>query len=443
MSGSTYPITRLEEIASPDDGAIAIGPFGSAMKASLYTSSGVAVIRGNNIGKGRQLVGEYVYVSPDTAARLKRSLLKRGDIFLPHRGAIGEVGIVHHDAPSECLMSTSLMRLRVDKTRTVPEYVFWALKSAQGRHEILTYASTVGTPGIGQPLTSLRAMRIPLPPLPEQRRIASLLGALDDRIELNRRMNATLEEMARGLFRSWFVDFDPVHARAAGEAPAHMPPETAALFPDSFAEDGLPVGWRMGAASDVVVMNPKEKLKKGAVAPYLDMKALPLNSARADAPIQREFTSGTKFRNGDTLLARITPCLENGKTALVDGLPDGVVGWGSTEFIVMRGAPGVSAGFVYCLSRDPDFRERAEKSMVGSSGRQRVQQESLAAFEVALAPQSVLSAFAARTDPLFAKLTANGRQMDTLAELRDALLPRLMSGELRVAEAEDMTEALL
>ena len=189
-------------------------------------------------------------------------------------------------------------------------------------------------------------------------------------------------------------------------------------------------------------MNPREKLPKGSPAPYLDMKALPLNSARADAPIAREFSSGSKFRNGDTLLARITPCLENGKTALVDGLPDGGVGWGSTEFIVIRAREGVSPGFVYCLSRDPDFRERAEQSMVGSSGRQRVQLDSLANHGFALPPSDVLEAFALQTGPMFSKVSSNGREMDTLAALRDALLPRLMSGELRVRDAETLVEEL-
>ena len=111
---------------------------------------------------------------------------------------------------------------------------------------------------VGAVFTSLRCrdvpnFELPIPPIEKQRRIASLLGALDDKIELNRRMNATLEEMAPALFRSWFVDFDPVHARAAGQPPAHMQPETAALFPDSFGDDGLPEGWRMGSVADLVV----------------------------------------------------------------------------------------------------------------------------------------------------------------------------------------------
>jgi type I restriction enzyme S subunit len=215
-----------------------------------------------------------------------------------------------------------------------------------------------------------------------------------------------------------------------------MEPATAALFPDRFGEDGLPEGWRAGVVADLVAFNPRETLRKDAPAPYLDMKALPTIGARAEHPITRPFTSGTKFRRGDVLLARITPCLENGKAALVDTVPRGEVAWGSTEFIVMRGKAGATSGLVYCLVRHTDFRDCAVQSMVGSSGRQRVQQERLERFPLAVPPRGVLDAFGRATDPMFATMTARGDEAETLANLRDTLLPKLMSGELRVREAD-------
>lgn len=266
--------------------------------------------------------------------------------------------------------------------------------------------------------------------------IADFLEDVDKKIEVNRQISSTLEEMARALFKSWFVDFDPIHAKAAGQAPAHMDAATAALFPDGFDDDGLPDQWTHGRATDLIEFNPREPLKKGATAPYLDMKALPTLGACAEPPVMRVFTSGTRFRAGDVLLARITPCLENGKTALVDNLPDGSVGWGSTEFIVMRGQNGASPGFVYCLVRLQEFRNCAIQSMVGSSGRQRVQQERLEDFSVAIPPVGILDAFSRLTNPMFAAISANGKQNETLGQLRDTLLPKLMSGELRVHDAE-------
>ncbi|EDM70672.1 type I restriction-modification system specificity determinant XF2741 [Roseobacter sp. AzwK-3b] len=274
----------------------------------------------------------------------------------------------------------------------------------------------------------------------EQEEIASILGALDNKIELNRQTAATLEEMARALYRSWFVDFDPVKAKAEGLAPAFMDEATAALFPDRFGEGGLPEGWTAGTLGDLIEFNPRERITKGADVPYLDMKALPTSGMIADPAYQRTFTSGTKFREGDTLLARITPCLENGKTAMVDDLLGAEVGWGSTEFIVMRSKPGVPSALPYCVARDPDFRDEAIATMNGSSGRQRADAKSISQLKCAVPPVMVLTSFGQQTAPMIARIHAFGRENQTLAALRDTLLPKLMSGELRVGEAREQIE---
>ncbi len=161
----------------------------------------------------------------------------------------------------------------------------------------------------------LKRHRVRVPPLPEQRAIAHILGTLDDKIELNRRMNETLEAMARALFKSWFVDFDPVRAKMEGrwrpgESLPGLPAEHYNLFPDRLVDSQLgevPEGWEVKALGEVVDLNPSEPMKRGTLAPYLDMAALPTSGSSTDTAVLREFKSGTRFRNGDTLLARITP----------------------------------------------------------------------------------------------------------------------------------------
>ena len=222
--------------------------------------------------------------------------------------------------------------------------------------------------------------RLPVPPIKEQRAIASVLGALDDKIELNRRMNATLEAMARALFQSWFVDFDPVRAKLDGQ-PTGLDPATAALFPNEFEDSELgpiPKGWKAIPLPEAIEVNPRRKLQTGTVTPYLDMKNMPTRGHCPDEVIQREFTSGTKFQNGDTLLARITPCLENGKTAFVDFLDVGQIGWGSTEYIVLSPKPPLPPQFGYLLARSDSLRGHAIQNMTGTSGRQRVPPECFA-----------------------------------------------------------------
>ncbi|WP_080681286.1 MULTISPECIES: restriction endonuclease subunit S [Burkholderia] len=279
-----------------------------------------------------------------------------------------------------------------------------------------------------------------VPPIEEQRAIAYVLGTLDDKIELNRRRNETLEAMARALFQDWFVDFGPVRAKMEGREP-YLPVELWKLFPQRLDEEGKPQGWKMTSASELVEFNPTEALRKGTAAPYLDMASLPTTGSWPEPPIQREFGSGMRFRNGDALLARITPCLENGKTAFVQCLPDDTVGWGSTEYIVMRAKAPVPAGYAYLLARDAAFREHAIRSMTGTSGRQRVQADSVATFRVA-APEcaEIWHAFSRLVTPKFESIKANADASETLAVLRDTLLPKLISGELRVTDVETFLE---
>jgi type I restriction enzyme S subunit len=148
-----------------------------------------------------------------------------------------------------------------------------------------------------------------------------------------------------------------------------------------------------------------------------------------------------RFRNGDTLLARITPCLENGKTAFVQCLPDDTVGWGSTEYIVMRPKTPVPAEYAYLLARDDRFREHAIRSMTGTSGRQRAQGDSVAAFKLAdPSDERLWDAFAKQVVPAFLTIKANATASETLATLRDTLLPKLISGDLRVPDAGRILE---
>jgi type I restriction enzyme S subunit len=293
-------------------------------------------------------------------------------------------------------------------------------------------------------LRDLKTVRVPVPPLPEQRAIAHILGTLDDKNELNRRMSETLEAMARALFKSWFVDFDPVRAKAEGrwqrgQSLPGLPAHLYDLFPDRLVDSELgeiPEGWEVATLPELSEVNPSRPLRKGQIAPYLDMANMPTRGHVPDEVIERPFGSGMRFINGDTLVARITPCLENGKTAFVDFLHDGQVGWGSTEYIVLRPKPPLPEAFAYCLARSDGFREFAIQSMTGTSGRQRVQADSLAHFQMPRVPQPVAEAFGRAIRPLFMRSSAAVRESRTLAALRDALLPKLISGELRVKDVK-------
>lgn len=283
----------------------------------------------------------------------------------------------------------------------------------------------------------------------EQRAIAHILGTLDDKIELNRRMNETLEAMARALFKAWFIDFEPVRAKLEGrwrrgQSLPGLPAHLYDLFPDRLVDSELgeiPAGWECVPASQLIDFNPNEPLRKGIEAPYIEMASLPTTGCWPEPFVLRPFGSGMRFRNGDTLLARITPCLENGKTAFIQCLPENSIGWGSTEYIVMRTKAPIPSEFGYLLARNDSFREQAIRSMTGTSGRQRVQADSVAAFKLIAPPNSdVWDAFSRIVTLQFKNIKANVETIENISQLRDTLLPKLISGELRIGIAEAMIE---
>ena len=295
----------------------------------------------------------------------------------------------------------------------------------------------------------LKRHRVKIPPISEQRAIAHILGTLDDKIELNRRMNQTLEEMARALFKSWFVDFDPVRAKMTGrwrpgQSLPGLPAEHYELFPQRLVNSQIgeiPEGWAVKTLAEMVELNPRERMKRGAEAPYLDMASLPTSGPSPNRAISREFKSGSRFRNGDTLFARITPCLENGKTAFVQSLSGDVIGWGSTEFIVMRAISPVPSEYTYLLARDEAFREHAIQSMTGTSGRQRVQVDALAPYLLPFPPINVWARFSSLVDPIFTDIEMTHRESYSLKAQRNALLPMLVSGNIRTVRNHPESDA--
>ena len=429
-----WRMATIEEIAEK----VAMGPFGSSIKVETFVPEGVPIISGQHLHSSRVDDGpDFNFISHEHAQRLSNANVMRGDIILTHRGTIGQVAYIpEHSQFDRYVVSQSQFYMRCNKSKAVPEFVTMYFRSPEGQHQLLANTSQVGVPSIAQPVTYLRTIEIPLPPLFEQRAIAHILGTLDDKIELNRRMNETLEEMARALFKSWFVDFDPVRAKME-RRDTGLPPDVADLFPDRLVESELgeiPEGWEVVPLPKMIEVNPSRSLRKGEVAPYLDMANMPTRGHVPDTVIDRPFGSGMRFTNGDTLVARITPCLENGKTAYVDFLPHDRVGWGSTEYIVMRPIPPLPNEFAYCLARSPGFREFAIQNMTGTSGRQRVPAQVLSQFLLPSPPEPIATRFGKVVQPLFTRASKAVRESRTLANLRDTLLPKLVSGELQVGE---------
>lgn len=240
-----------------------------------------------------------------------------------------------------------------------------------------------------------------IPPPHEQKAIASILSSLDDKVDLLHRQNKTLEAIAETLFKQWFVEEEQEN-------------------------------WAVECLGNIADINPTYQLKKGEISTYVEMKNVSTSTFNPEGWYKREFASGMKFRNGDTLLARITPCLENGKTCFVTFLDEEEIGWGSTEYIVMRMKEQFHPYISYIIAKDKDFRDFAISSMSGSSGRQRAQASVIKEYDLRVPPLEIIEELNHQLDRILSKLKNNANQIRTLEKLRETLLPRLMSGEVRV-----------
>jgi type I restriction enzyme S subunit len=443
-----WTIATVDDLKAPAKGAIAIGPFGCRMKSDRYVASGVPVIRGNNIADTRELVGEMVCVSREFADTLGNAIVYPDDLVFPHRGAIGQVGIVPWGQSDRYALSTSLMKLTCDRAKVEPLYLSYYFRSAAGQHALLRNASTVGTPGIGQPLSSLRSITVPVPPLNEQNAIAAALGALDDKIALNRRTNATLEAMARALFQSWFVNFDPVRAKLDGLAPVGLDPAAAALFPAQFQDSPIgvvPQGWQVEAIRDRA-SNIQYGFTQSATSERVGPHFLRITDIRGgkiewdSVPFcKASEQEGKKYRivDGDIFVARTGA--STGESVYVAEPPPAVF---ASYLVRIQFESRGTGRLVGEFMRSADYANHVAE-IIGGSAQPNASAQAIAAAAVAFPPEEIAEAYYQIVRPLDLKRAANDRESRVLAGLRETLLPKLLSGEMRVGGSAGAAAARL
>ena len=382
---------------------IAAGPFGSNLKVECFVPSGFPIIDGANL-KGYKVTDNITkFVTEEKARSLSRSIAHRGDVIVTISGTIGQIAYIPEDSLyDEYLCSQRQFRVSFDSSMVYVPYLVFYFHTFEGQNKILSFANQTGVPALSQPLKNFKKIRLCLPSLQEQRRIASIVETINDKIENNIKINDNLQQQA-------FSVFDNLIANAENND---------------------------YTVSDYAFLNPKRTLAKNQVARSIDMSQLSTRGAFPSSWEIKPFNGGMRFTNGDTLLARITPCLENGKTAFIDFLDDGEVAFGSTEYIVLAPKNDTPPEMLYCLARYPAFVDYAVKNMNGSSGRQRVSAETVGQYRLPLFDKHSLVLFKEVVSPMFLKMRYNSLENMRLAELRDALLPKLMSGEIDVSAVQ-------
>ncbi|WP_297901884.1 restriction endonuclease subunit S [Metallibacterium sp.] len=414
--------------------------------SDVYLESGpYALIRSQNVYNDGFHHDGLAYIDEKHAAELDGVEVLKGDVLL---------NITGDSVARACQVDPSVLPARVnqhvaiirpDSDKLDPRFLRYFLVSPEMQVKLLSWAGSGGTRNA---LTKgmIESVGVLAPEdITEQRAIAHILGTLDDKIELNRRMNETLEAIARALFQSWFVDFDPVRAKMEGrwrkgESLPGLPAHLYDLFPDSFEESELgeiPRGWELGSFGGVVEhLRDQENPLSSPEALYHHFSLPAFDEGQSPKAEYGESIKSQKSRvpAGVVLLSKLNPEIE--RVWLVDVRP-AERAICSTEFLVLRAQFPFTRSFVYCLARSPLFRQQIEGLVTGTSkSHQRAQVDSILHLAVVVPPSSIAAAFDRSAEGLLARTLKCRRESCTLAALRDALLPRLISGELRITISE-------
>lgn len=420
------------------------GPFGSQLHAHDYLSEGISVVPTEAIRDRRIDHSVLPKISSAKAGELARHRLQPGDILFARRGvqATGHIGCIRKGEDG-FICGTGAIRLRINQKRGKVEADFLShvLANPASVEWFKFHAIGATMPNLNESI--IRSFPLAIPSVPEQRAIAHILGALDDKIELNRRMNETLEAMARAIFKSWFVDFDPVRAKAEGRD-SGLPKHIADLFSNRLEDSELgeiPAGWKIGNVGGFASLSrnginpgdfPDEIFEHFSI-PAFDEGQTP------KCELGGTIKSNKYLIPPDAvLLSKLNPRIPRLWLPVVRNNPRAVC---STEFLVVSPRAEASREFIYGFLSSEAFADVFETLVTGTSGsHQRVKPEGLLSMNVVLPDQSVIDHFSKVVQPLLARINRAREESQTLAALRGTLLPKLLSGELRV-KAESFIKA--
>ena len=433
--GFEWPETELLNVAKLRSGF--------SFKSSNWQDEGIPVIKIANVKGGRIQLDGCGFVSKEVASSVLEWLTRDDDVLIAMTGYVGEVALIR---PGErYLINQRVGRFEfLENSPVCPMFLFYYLQVPEVRAAIEEMARGSAQPNLSA--TDASRMKIPVAPEEVQDAVSKIGRMIDDRIDLLRQTTTTLETIAQALFKSWFVDFDPVHAKAEGREPEAMDAATAALFPSEFEDSELgliPKGWRSLSFGDAAT------LSKGSVNPLttpdtefehyslpaFDVQQMPVHEAGEAIKSNK-----TPVPSGAVLVSKLNPHIPR-------IWPVGEVSANavcSTEFLVWTPKAPASTVFVHCLASSQPFNSAMRQLVTGTSNsHQRVKPDQLKGIQLCAASDAALKAFATMATPLLQRILNNRQQAATLASLRDTLLPRLISGKLRLPEVTEAVEAAL
>jgi type I restriction enzyme, S subunit len=404
----------------------------SRPRPNEFSDVGVAFIRAADIDYGNVLFAKASKINEIARKRITKGIGKSGDIIISHKGTVGKIARAPIDSPEfVCSPQTTFWR-STNREVLSQDFLYVYMRSPKFMQEFLVRSGETDMAGYVS-LTSQRCLFLTIPPIEIQYPISGLIGALDDKIELNRHMNKTLEAAAQAIFKDWFVDFGPTRAKMEGRAP-YLAPDMWSLFPGRLDNEGKPEGWVFRTLGDVAkqvgeAVQP-EALDPGT--PYIGLEHMPRKSiALSEWEGADKVTSGKLiFRKGDFLFGKLRPYFHKVGIAPIDGIC-------STDIVVLNAREQKVAAFVLaCISQD-EFVAFTDRTSDGTK-MPRTSWARMERYRLCLPSGSGLEAFNVCVEPLLERIVSNIHESRTLADTRDFLLPKLMSGEVRVRDADNL-----
>lgn len=436
-----WPEVTIDELKSSKKGSIAMGPFGSRIKAENFVKSGVPVLKGGNLHSSYINDDECDYLTEEKADELKSSNAFEGDIVITHRGTIGQVSIIPEGAKyNRYVVSQSQLKVSLDKERVNPYYVNYFLRSRIGQHRLLSYASQVGVPAIAKASTSVRQIKVPCPPLTVQNEIVSLLQSLDHKITLNTQTNQTLEQMAQAIFKSWFVDFGPVKAKMNSEQPEGMDAATASLFPEKLVESELgliPEGWEVKPLDKIAHFENGLALQKfrpesedDDFLPVLKISQLRKGFCDDKEKARTDIKESCRVYNGNMIFSW-------SGTLMIDLWTGGKAALNQHLFKVTSKEYSLPLYLYWTKHHLVKFQQIAKDKAVTMG---HIKRGHLSESLCVVPPKDLRDKMDEILMPLINQGLNMRLQSNQLATLRDTLLPKLLSGEIELSKVEALNE---
>ncbi|MDK2742871.1 MAG: restriction endonuclease subunit S [Nitrospira sp. BO4] len=424
---------------------------GFAFKSADFIDTGAPVIKIKNVKANAVVLDDLSYVDDEFLEKKKSYIVNYGDILITMSGNRFDgsrdtwVGKVAQFRSSEPYLLNQRVAILRPKTGTKLDHrcCSYILGSSEYQDLFIAIATSSGGQANLSPSQILSA-DVLLPPYEKQRVIAHILGTLDDKIELNRRMNETLEAMARALFKSWFVDFDPVRDKAEGRDPG-LPKHIADLFPNSFEDSELgeiPRGWEVGRLDKVTdfltgyAFKSKDWIEQGVPVIKIGSVKPGILDLRAVSYVSEEVAQkAARFRlsAGELLIGMTGYVGEVGLVPRTDNPP--LLNQRVGKFLLEK--PGTAAlAYLYCLTRQPEFKAKVEIKSHGTA-QANVSAEGILSIEVVVPPKTTRDEFNRVVQPILDRILETHAESASLAMIRDSLLPKLISGEIRINQARE------